>query len=378
MAGNPLPTIPVMRPLLPETDRLLPYLRRIDQNRWYSNFGPLAVELETRLSAHWGGAAVLTLANATLGLSVALRAAGAAEGTLCLMPAWTFIASAHAAVGAGMVPYLADVDEHTGRLTPALAEEAVARAPAPVGAVMPVCPFGAPVDWAGWEDFHRRTGLPVVIDAAAAFDALRPGPLPAVVSLHATKALGAGEGGVLVSADAKLVERARRLSNFGFLGDRVGRVVATNAKMSEYQAAVALASLDDWPATRERWKAALGLVRQAVGALPSARWPTGLGNAYVASAVAIGVPDAHAVARCLADAGIETRQWWQGGIQTHPAFADTPAMPLPVTARLARGSLGLPCWLDMNAEAAGRIAKALSLCAPPCPQVAIERLAHPH
>lgn len=360
MPANSLPTIPVMRPLLPEADRLLPYLRRIDENRWYSNFGPLTLELESRLSDHWGGGAALTLANATLGLAIALRAAGAAGGTLCLMPAWTFIATAHAAVGAGLTPYLADVDEHTGRLTPALAEEAIARAPAPVGAVMPVCPFGAPVDWTGWEEFHRRTRIPVVIDAAAAFDALRPGPLPAVVSLHATKALGAGEGGVLVSADADLVERARRLSNFGFLGDRVSRTVATNAKMSEYQAAVALASLDGWPATRERWKKTLELLRQAVRAFPAARWPTGLGG-YVASAATVLLPDAQVAARCLADAGIETRQWWQGGIHSHPAFADAPAMPLPVTARMAQGSLGLPCWLDMTAEAAGRIGAALLL-----------------
>jgi hypothetical protein len=43
--------IPVLRPLLPDADRLLPYLRRIDANRTYSNFGPLACEFEDRIAA---------------------------------------------------------------------------------------------------------------------------------------------------------------------------------------------------------------------------------------------------------------------------------------------------------------------------------------
>jgi len=109
-------SIPVMRPVLPSADRLLPYLRRIDDSRWYSNFGPLTRELESRLAHRWRLApgSVLSLSNATQGLTVALMAAGAARESLCLMPAWTFVASAHAAVQAGMVPYLVDVDADSG------------------------------------------------------------------------------------------------------------------------------------------------------------------------------------------------------------------------------------------------------------------------
>ena len=74
----------------------------------------------------------------------------------------------------------------------------IAQAPAPVGAVMPVVPFGCPIDVAAWDRFRASTEIPVVIDAAAGFDALVPGAVPAVVSLHATKVLGAGEGGFVV------------------------------------------------------------------------------------------------------------------------------------------------------------------------------------
>ena len=100
-----MPTIPIMRPKLPSAERLVPYLRTIDSSRVYSNFGPLAVSFEDRLAARFGlsGGTITTIANATLGLTLALTAQGARPGTLCVIPAWTFIASVHAAVMAGLV-----------------------------------------------------------------------------------------------------------------------------------------------------------------------------------------------------------------------------------------------------------------------------------
>jgi len=88
--------VPIMRPKLPSAARLAPYLRAIDSSRVYSNFGPLAVEFEKRLAARYGlfGASVTTVANATLGLALALTAQGVRAGTLCAIPAWTFVASA--------------------------------------------------------------------------------------------------------------------------------------------------------------------------------------------------------------------------------------------------------------------------------------------
>ncbi|MBX9635731.1 MAG: DegT/DnrJ/EryC1/StrS family aminotransferase, partial [Magnetospirillum sp.] len=235
-----------MRPLLPKLAALVPLLGEIDANRVYSNLGPLATRFQARLEQHWGlsDGTVLALSNATSGLSVALMTAtDGRRGGLCMMPAWTFVASGHAALASGLTPFLVDVEQETGSLTPALAEAALAQAPDGIAAIMPVCPFGAPIDWAGWEAFRARTGIPVVIDAAAAFDSVRPSALPAVVSLHATKVLGIGEGAVLVCTDTALVEESCRRANFGFLGERVSRMPAVNAKMSEYHAAIALAAL---------------------------------------------------------------------------------------------------------------------------------------
>src|ERR1700730_4022064 len=104
--------IPVMRPKLPVTESIAPYLRQIDASRIYSNFGPLARALERRLAEFFGlplGSAV-SIANPTLGIPLPLSAQHPKPGSLCAIPAWTFAATAHAATLAGLIPYFVDVD----------------------------------------------------------------------------------------------------------------------------------------------------------------------------------------------------------------------------------------------------------------------------
>lgn len=272
-------TIPVMRPMLPAAERLLPYLRQIDTARIYSNFGPLALSFEQRLATHFElpETAVVTVANATLGLALALLAQQVRPGTLCMLPAWTFIASAHAVRLAGLVPYFVDVDARTWAIDATSIEDLISQAPAQVGAVMPVVPFGQPIDLAAWDRFRASTGVPVVIDAAAGFDALVPGKSPAVVSLHATKTLGIGEGGFVVSTHEFLIKEVGTRANFGFRGRRTAAVPAMNAKLSEYHAAVGLAALDEWPQARVEWAAVARDYRRALpefepGPVPERIW----------------------------------------------------------------------------------------------------------
>ena len=259
--------IPVMRPQLPSTKRLVPYLTKIDETRIYTNHGPLARAFEERLAEHFGLAprSVTAVANATLGLALALAAQGAQPGTLCIIPAWTFVATAHAAVMAGLIPYFVDVDTKTWTLDSNRIDQEVARAPGPVSAVVPVAAFGQPVDVAAWDRIRSRTGLAVVIDAAAGFDSLRPGATPAVVSLHATKVLGVGEGGFVACTDVSLIRSIRSRANFGFHRTRQAVTSAVNAKLSEYHAAVGLAALDEWATVREEW---MCLARAYRAALP--------------------------------------------------------------------------------------------------------------
>jgi dTDP-4-amino-4,6-dideoxygalactose transaminase len=352
--------IPIMRPKLPVAERVVGYLRRIDASRFYTNFGPLACALEDRLADHYGleAGTVTTVANGTLGLALALAAQGAKPGTLCAMPAWTFVASVHAAVNAGLVPYFIDVDPDDWLLDPAAVVDQLAGAPGPVGAVMPVAPFGRPVDVAAWDAFRARTGLPVVIDAAAGFDSLIPGATPAVVSLHATKVLGTGEGGLVVCADPMLVRSVRTASNFGFYGSREAAVAATNAKMSEYHAAVGHAALDEWSETRAQWMAVAGAYRHALDGSNRVGFQDGFGETWVSSTCVLRAADSGArrIEQALAAAGIETRDWWGRGAHLQPATAQFPRAALPVTETLADSTFAVPFYRDLGLDEIGRIA----------------------
>lgn len=356
--------IPIAVPRMPETDALLPYLRRIDEARYYSNFGPLIGEFEARAASSLGVApeALTTMSSGTAALTLALRAGNAAPGTLCLMPAWTFPASAHAAREAGLTPFFADVARESWALAPEIARAALRRAPAKLGAVMPVAPFGAPIDYAAWDCFAEETGIAVVIDGAAAFDTARPGRAPVALSLHATKVLGVGEGGLLVSRDHDLIARARSPSNFGFRHSREADLAGLNAKLSEYAAAVGLAALDAWPIVRTGYVRLGQAYAAALSAVAGVSVMPGFGEGWAGAScnVEFDQPRATDVARDLAAQGIESRHWWVQGCHRQRAFASCPRTELAATEHLAGHTLALPFHLRLGPAALNRIIMTLA------------------
>ncbi|WP_424134334.1 DegT/DnrJ/EryC1/StrS family aminotransferase [Roseomonas chloroacetimidivorans] len=362
--GGTTPVIPVARPRLPEARAILPYLQEIDANRWYANHGQLCQRLQSRLAAHWGLAPdqVALTANATLALTLALRACGAAPGRKCLLPSWTFVASAGAVRGAGLVPHFADVDAATWALDPDAVE--ARRDLRDIGAILVVAPFGRPIDTVRWDALAARTGIPVIIDAAAAFDALRAGgPMragnsPVIVSLHATKSFGIGEGGAVLSRDPAWLERLRRLSNFGFLGARQAMLAGTNAKLSEYAAAIGLAALDVWPETRSGWLSVTRLYAEALAGETRLPLAPGFGEDWVSATLSVLWPAERLEGvEMLAREGIGTLRWWGEGCHRQPAYADCPRDLLPVTEAIASRAIGLPFWRDMTAAQVDYICK---------------------
>jgi len=364
LANNEAEIIGLCVPQMPDADALLPYLREIDTARWYSNYGPLLYRFEERIAKHFGVAtsAVASLSSGTAALTLALRESGARPGTLCVMPAWTFGATAHAVFAAGLTPYFVDVDDCDWALAPDQAREALRAAPGTVSAVLPVAPFGAPIDYSGWDRLAEETGIAVVIDGAAAFDSARPGNAPVMISLHATKALGVGEGGLIISRQRDIVAGVWRLSNFGFAPTREMLTPAFNAKLSEYHAAVGLAALDTWLDIRSDFARLTDSYLSELSAISGVTPMPGFGAGWVSNTctVKFDAPIAAAIAEKLAHAGIETRQWWGLGCHRQPAFADCPRGSLEVTDSLAARTLALPFHLELGTAELSRIAGALA------------------
>lgn len=357
--------VPLLRPELPGPQALLPWLERMHAARHYSNFGPLVLELEQELAGRLAVpvAQVSTMANATLGLELVLQALDLPAGSRVLLPAFTFVATATAILRAGHVPVLADVDADSWMLTPDMARHACAQTR--VDAVLPVAAFGMPHDMAAWQRFEEDTGLPVVIDAAAAFGSQRldgaQGTL--VFSLHTTKSLPAGEGGLVVSTRPGLAKRVRQLSNFGInldpaSGLPVGALTlcGSNAKMSEYHAALGLASLQTWDAQAAQRQA---LMADCVSALDHASacrlgWQAqGPGGALRApTSLCVRLPDESLRARleqACQQAQITTRRWYQPLLQHMPALQQRcHVLPVPNALVLSQTLLGLPFFLGIT------------------------------
>lgn len=368
--------IPLLVPQLPTVDALLPYLRRIDESRWYSNFGPLVRELEARLAKSFEPdnsqpLYVATVSNATVGLELALLACQLPPGSRVLIPALTFVASATAIERAGHTPVVSDVDPENWLLTPDIAQE-VCKSTS-IDAVMPVATFGVPVDTTAWCAFSQKKGIPVIVDAAAAFgNQQHLGNLMAVYSLHATKPLAAGEGGMVVCASREMVERVRRLSNFGInLGDLddvpFGTVPmsGTNAKMSEYHAAIGLASLDQWLDTAaQRRKLFQAYWHQLQCDLGPERISIQKNSMNIVRAtMCIEFTEAVMCAKAkeaLRIAQIESRAWYCPLIHQHQAFSHcTNPKGTPVAEKISARLLGLPFYPSLQAAEIERVCQTL-------------------
>lgn len=361
--------IPLLVPHMPSADDVLPYLRQIDSNRHYTNFGPLNLEFEQRLSRLFdleeGKQFITTVSNCTLGLELALLAHRLPKGARVLVPSITFAATATSIARVGLTPVFSDVDEDCWQLTPDIARDAHSKGLC--DAVMPVATYGLGQDATAWDLFSEQTALPVIIDAAGAIGNQNFGKLADVVfSFHATKSLGAAEGGAVISGSPTRVENIRKLSNFG-IDTSLGLVteIGTNAKMSEYHCALGLASLDSWKDTMQQRRTLMNMYRaQLREDVPGIRFQAGTDDG-VFPILPVLLPQSRTsieVGEILRASGIETRRWYCPGQSQHPAFAESPRVSerLPVADMLSSQILGLPFFIGMNEAQIKRVTNSLA------------------
>ncbi|MFZ5723086.1 MAG: DegT/DnrJ/EryC1/StrS family aminotransferase [Pseudomonadota bacterium] len=366
--------IPFLRPSLVAADRYLPLLREIDESHLYSNFSPLNNRFEARVLAEWfgGAGAVSTVANATLGLMLAIRALARPGARYALMPSFTFAATPLSAIWCGLEPWFVDVDPHTWCMDEEKLASALAHLGEEAAVVVPYPAFGT---WESLRPYARlhREGMPVVVDAAPAFGTVKGGiqcgagfPGAVVYSFHATKAFGIGEGGLVHSADAALVQKIRQLSNFGFNTGRVPEGDGLNAKISEYTAAIALATLDVFPDKLRARREVLAFYRAAAAraGLEAGGWAFQHTEGEVATQIhSVLVPsgvDADQVIARLDAAGIEARRYFRPACHQQAHFAGCGRGALPVTEEVSRRVVSLPFWEGMDEALVERVVAALA------------------
>jgi dTDP-4-amino-4,6-dideoxygalactose transaminase len=220
-----------------------------------------------------------------------------------------------------------------------------------------------------WDRFREASGVPVVIDGAASFEGILRDPaatlgaVPVALSFHATKVFATGEGGASVTRDPGLALATLRALNFGFRMSRESVGASINGKMSEYHAAVGLASLNGWTERHAAIQAVAAGYREAF-AVHRLDHLLITHPAVASNYVLLQLPDgptATRVSRALAAVDIETRYWYgQRGLSGQPAVAELPRDSTPFAEQLSSCQLGLPVAPDLTLQDVAQVAAVVA------------------
>ena len=247
--------------------------RVLQSGRWDALKGEEVSHFEAEFAAYQGAAHGVAVTNGTVALKLALIAAGVGPGDEVIVPGYTFIATATAALELGAIPIFADVDPQTYTLDP---DSVAANITPRTRAIVPVHLGGCPADMDGLLALARRHGLAVVEDAAQAWGAswkgCRVGTLGqcGIVSFHASKNLTAGEGGMVLCNDPDIAALVRSLSNCGRQPDGLWYahyLLGGNYRLSEFQGAVLRSQLQRYPEQFARRQANAAYLTEALAAI---------------------------------------------------------------------------------------------------------------
>jgi dTDP-4-amino-4,6-dideoxygalactose transaminase len=353
--GNPLY---VTRPALPPLEELIPLLEEIWQSRILSNDGPFHRRLEQELCRFLGVDHICLVANATLGLILALRQL-ASEGEVITTP-FSFVATSHAIVLAGLEPVFVDIDADSLNIDPVRVEAAVSSR---TKALMPVHCFGRSCDVAALDEVAQQHGVGLIYDAAHAFavqddggSILRHGDM-SVLSFHATKVFNTFEGGAVVCRSASTKTAIDKLRNFGIEDEVTVTVAGLNAKMNEFNAAVGLVQLGHIDGVIARRKVVHDRYREILGSLPGIRClPESVQQTqnYYSFPILVesfGRNTRDRLYAVLREEGIHARRYFYPLISELPMYRQYPsACPdnLKVARRVASEILCLPVFPDLT------------------------------
>jgi dTDP-4-amino-4,6-dideoxygalactose transaminase len=241
--GSPL--INVTRTDLPPIDKYIYYLRKIWANCWLTNDGEFVQLLRRKLEDYLKVKNLVLMSNGTLTLHTALKAFGI-KGEVITTP-FTFAATTNVLLWEGLTPVFADIDPTTYNIDPIDVEKKITNK---TTAILPVHVYGNPCYVNHLQEIADKHNLKIIYDAAHAFGVeYENQPITdfgdaSTLSFHATKVFNTIEGGAVVAKEEKIFETLILMRNHGIKSEEEVVLPGTNAKMSEFQAAMGLCNLE--------------------------------------------------------------------------------------------------------------------------------------
>ena len=327
--------------------------QRVMNSGWYIH-GTELKAFESEFADYCNVKYCIGVGNGLDALHLILRAMDIGEDDEVIVPSNTFIATWLAVSYAGATPVPVEPDEKTYNIDPSKIEAAITEK---TKAIMPVHLYGQPADMDPILKIAARHHLRVIEDAAQAHGARykgkRTGSLgdAAGFSFYPGKNLGAfGDGGAVTTNDSTLVERVRRLSNYGSQVKYAHEVKGFNSRLDELQAAllrVKLRKLDEW---NERRRQIADQYLQKLSArdyliLPHVPpWAEPVWHLFV-----VRTPERDCLQKYLTDSGIQTLIHYPVPPHRQSAYQELSHLSLPVSEMIHREVLSLPMGLAMAA-----------------------------
>lgn len=319
--------------------------------------GPEVAEFEAALADFCGARHVVSCANGTDALELAMVVLGVGPGDAVFCPSFTFAATAEVVPATGATPVMCDIDPATYNLSPDSLRRAVDHArtlglrPAVVNAVDL---FGLPADYDAIEEICAEHGMKLIADSAQGFGSVYKGRASgtigdiATTSFFPAKPLGCyGDGGAIFTDDAGVDDLLRSLRVHGKGSDKYDNVrIGRNSRLDTIQAAILLEKLaifadelDRRQAVAERYGAALGNL------FDTPRVPEGLRSSWAQYTLrARPGQDRAALMAALKAAGIPSVIYYPRPLHQQTAYADFPRDPagLPTSEAAAAQVFSLP------------------------------------
>ena len=371
-----LPTDPKANYLAykPEIDAAI---SRVLDSGWYI-LGQEVSAFEEEFADYIGVRHGVGVASGTDALEISLRACGIGSGDAVFTVSHTAVATVAAIELAGATPILVDIEPITYTMDPNYLEDAIkasssVRPSSPEGrrrprAIVPVHLYGHPADMPAILDIARRYGLYVIEDCAQSHGAILNGRKTgawgdiAAFSFYPTKNLGAlGDGGIVVTDNADLAERARLLRQYGWHQRYVSEIAGTNSRLDELQAAilrVKLCYLDRGNARRRQIAQAYTHLLADTGlVLPTCRTKA----EHIYHQYVVRTSERDALRAYLREQAIGTLIHYPQPVHLQPAYANrlTTSGALSHSERAAAEVLSLPMYPELPDEHVTLVADAI-------------------
>jgi dTDP-4-amino-4,6-dideoxygalactose transaminase len=350
--------------MLPDIDQISRAVNEIVTARSLTK-GRFIRDLEEEVADYFGVKHVVGVSSCTSGLILALQAINISPGEV-LVPSYTFMATICALVWNRLTPVFVDVEPLTANVDPERVREAIT---ARTRAIMAVHNHGNPVDLDALLSIANQHAIPLIIDSAHAMGGIYNGVklgrqgIAQIFSLSPTKLLVAGEGGLVATDDSQVAEHIRAGREYGNHGKYCVNRVGLNARMPEFNAALALLGLRTLDHQVESRNRTANYYLQRLRRLPGVGFQTVLPrcrSSYKDFVLFIDVTESRvsrdAIAERLRVAGVDCRTYWNPPAHLQLAFNTYAcADDLRVTESLSQRCLAIPIWSEMPEDVSGYV-----------------------